>query len=96
MMTGLVAMYQKGAITADHLVAECLHRIDPEDPALVLNALPADILMRVLEYARGYRPGQMVSNYSVLPTADQVEAAKTWIEDVQTSKEIGILSSQAD
>jgi len=96
MMTGLVAMYQKGAITADHLVAECLHMVDPENPALVLDSLPDEILMRMREYARKFRQGQMVSNYRVLPAVDQVEAARTWIEAVQASKEIGILSDQAD
>jgi hypothetical protein len=37
-------MYEKGAITADHLVAECLHRIDPEDPGRVLSNLPDPVL----------------------------------------------------
>jgi hypothetical protein len=96
MMAKLIAMYQEGAVTADHLAAECLHRVDPENPALVLNALPEEILMRVLEYARRYQAGQMVSNYRVLPAVDQIEAARTWIEEVQASREIGILSSQAD
>ena len=37
-MEKLVAMYEKGAITADHLVAECLHLIDPQCPDRVLGA----------------------------------------------------------
>ena len=39
-MESLMAMYQKGAITADHLAYECLHRIDPASPGLVLSHLP--------------------------------------------------------
>jgi hypothetical protein len=38
-MTSLVAMYEKGAITADHLVVECLHMLDPENPAVIPGRL---------------------------------------------------------
>ncbi|HMF38861.1 MAG TPA: hypothetical protein VKF17_19660 [Isosphaeraceae bacterium] len=79
-MTSLVAMYQKGAITADHLVAESLHLLDPENPAPVLDALPAEILIRVLDFTRRYRPDGTVTNYGFLPTPDQVDAARRWIE----------------
>ena len=82
MMNTLVAMYQSGAITADHLVVQCLHLIDPAEPALVLDALPEKILARMLEYAGRHRPGRMVANYGPLPTVDQVEAARRWIEEV--------------
>jgi len=37
-MATLVAMYNKGAMTADHLVVESLHRIDPENPGPVIEA----------------------------------------------------------
>jgi hypothetical protein len=79
-------MYHKGAITADHLVVQCLRMIDPANPALVLDALPHEILMRVLDFARQYRPNGMVTNYGVLPAVDQVEAAKKWIEDIPASR----------
>jgi len=95
MITELVAMYQKGAITADHLTAECLHMVDPENPALVLDSLPDEILTRMLEYAQRFREGPMVSNYGIIPAMDQIEAAKAWIEEVQTSRGIGSLSSGA-
>lgn len=32
MTNSLLAMYRGGAITADYLVIECLHRIDPAGP----------------------------------------------------------------
>jgi hypothetical protein len=79
MMASLLAMYRKGAITADHLVVECLRMIDPKEPALVLQDLPDEILARMIEFARQYRPDGMVTNYGSLPAADQVEAAKRWI-----------------
>lgn len=85
MTTSLVAMYHKGAITADHLTCECLHRIDPENPALVLGALPDEILTRMLEFIGRYRPGGMVTNYGILPAIDQVEAARRWIEEARSS-----------
>jgi hypothetical protein len=98
MITSLVSMYEKGAITADHLAAQCIHMIDPEDAGLVLSDLPNSILDRILAYASRYRPGLMLSTYGPLPlpAADQVEAAKTWIEDYQTVKEGGRTTSEAD
>jgi hypothetical protein len=83
LINSLVRMYRKGAITADHLLVECLHMIDPQDPALVLGVLPDGILVRMLDFARGYRPNGMVTNYEVLPAKDQVEAARRWIESAR-------------
>jgi hypothetical protein len=80
-------MYEKGAITADHLVVQCLHMVDPLDPALVLSALPHELLMRILDFALQYRPDGMVTNYGILPAFDQVEAAKNWIENAPFSRE---------
>ncbi|HVC97197.1 MAG TPA: hypothetical protein VND64_26190 [Pirellulales bacterium] len=76
----LVAMYKKGAITADHLVVESLHMLDPEHPEIVLHALPAEVLDSMLKYVDEYQPQRMRSNYAIQPTVDQIEAAKHWIE----------------
>jgi len=89
-------MYEKGAITADHLVAQCINMIDPDDPGLVLSDLPKSILDRMLEYTRRYQPGRMVSNYGILPATDQVEAAKNWIEDLDAMTEGAKTSAEAD
>ncbi|HEY1381773.1 MAG TPA: hypothetical protein VGF55_33550 [Gemmataceae bacterium] len=80
MIKNLVQMYENGAITADHLAVECLHRVDPARPKCVLGALPSAVLGRMLKYVREYRPGAMRTNYGPQPAADQVEAAKGWIE----------------
>ena len=80
MIARLVSMYDKGAITADHLIVECLRRIDPANPALVLENLPPEILMRMLKYVHDYQPGRMRTNYGLQPAVDQVESAKGWIE----------------
>jgi hypothetical protein len=80
MTARLVAMYEKGEITADHLVAESLRLLDPANPTVVLEALPSDVLQRMLKYSHEYRPGKMRSNYGLQPTAEQVAAAKKWIE----------------
>ncbi|GAC1449918.1 MAG: hypothetical protein NVSMB9_34050 [Isosphaeraceae bacterium] len=79
MMAELVSMYKEGAVTADHLVAECVQRIDPENPGLVLGALPEEIFGKVLEFVHEYRPDGMVTNHGLLPAVDQVEAARAWI-----------------
>jgi hypothetical protein len=73
-------MYENGAITADHLVVESLHKLDPAAPALVLAALPRGVLERTLVYAENYRPGAMRTNYGLPPAPDQVAAARQWIE----------------
>ena len=80
MIANLITMYENGDITGDHLAVECLHRLDPANPAMVLATLPVGILERVLEYTREYRPGQMRTNYGPQPAVDQVAAAKRWIE----------------
>ncbi len=96
MISSIVSMYEKGAITSDHLVIQCIQMIDPDDPGLVLSDLPDSILDRMLAYARGYQPGRMVSNYGNLPTIDQVEAAKNWIEDLQALRDGGKTTAEAD
>src|SRR4051794_39408773 len=96
MITSLISMYEKGAITSDHLVAQCIEMLDPDDPGLVLSELPDSMLDRILAYARRYQPGRMVSNYENLPTADQVGAARNWIEDLQTMREGGRTAAEAD
>ena len=80
MIEKLVSMYKKGSITADHLVVECLHMLDPKCPALVLDHLPNEILERMLKYINEYQPQSMRSNYGLPPALDQVAAAKHWIE----------------
>ena len=80
MIANLIKMYESGDITGDHLAVQCLHMLDPANPALVLAALPSGVLQRVLEYTREYRPGQMRTNYGLPPAVDQVAAAKRWLE----------------
>lgn len=82
MISKLINMYEKGAITAHHLVLECLDRIDPANPGIVLSPLSHEMHMRMLDHVREYRHGEMVSNYGneSLPTVDQVEAARAWLE----------------
>jgi hypothetical protein len=96
MIDAFVSMYEKGAITGDHLVAECRHMIDPDGPGLVLSELPNSILDRMLEYIRRYEPDRMISNYGILPATDQVEAAKIWIEDRHTARAGARSSAEAD
>jgi hypothetical protein len=89
MITKLVALYEKGDITADHLVAESLQLLDPVNPGLLLEALPNDVLPRILKYAQEYRPGKMRSNYGLQPTLDQVTAARKWIE-ASAQRSVGV------
>lgn len=96
MKNSLVSMYEKGAITADHLVAQFIQMVDPDDPGSVLSDLPSTVLDRMLEYTRRYRPDRMISNYGIVPATDQVEAAKKWIEDLNTVREGGKTAGESD
>jgi hypothetical protein len=81
MTARLLGMYLKGAITAHHLVWECLLIVDPENPGLALEVLPQDLRIQVLDSAREYRP-DMLSNYGDIRSPDQVVAARKWIEEL--------------
>ena len=96
MIESLVALYLKGAITADHLAAECLHLIDPAEPGLVLDDLPGEVLALMLDHARRFRMGKVISNYPILPAVDQVEAAREWIEASRLIGRMGPLSKVAE
>src|SRR5829696_8243342 len=80
MTANLVTLYEKGAITADHLAVETLAILDPANPSVMLQGLSGDVLQRMLKYAEEYRPGKMQTNYGHSPTAEQVQAARQWIE----------------
>ncbi len=80
MIDSRLAMYHKGAITADHFILMSLNMVDPENPSLVLASIPEELLERMLEVTRRYRPGHMIMNQGPLPTIDQVDAARRWIE----------------
>ena len=75
---------------------ECIKLVDPDDPGLVLSDLPNSVLDTILGYAQRFKPNRMVSNYGVLPAADQVDAARSWIEDLQTLKAGGNTAAEAD
>jgi hypothetical protein len=79
MIPELVEMYETGAVTAHHLAAQCLQMLDPAEPELVLAQLPDDILAAIEDFADGYDPKGMKTNYGVIPAQDQVIAATKWI-----------------
>ena len=81
MIPELVKMYGAGAITAHHVAVQCLHMLDPAEPELVLDQLPDDILAAIQNFADGYDPKGMKTNYGVLPAQDQVIAATEWIRE---------------
>jgi hypothetical protein len=80
MTDSLVAMYKRGAITANHLVGEMLHMLDPAHPEIVLDSIPPEALEALRNYLDEYQPRRMRSNYELQPAVDQVEAAKHWME----------------
>ncbi|MCY2992222.1 MAG: hypothetical protein NTY19_30720 [Planctomycetota bacterium] len=85
MIPELVKMYEEGAITAHHLAVQCLHVLDPAEPDLVLAQLPDDILAAIQDFAEGYDPKGMKTNYGVIPAQDQVIAATKWIREANAN-----------
>lgn len=96
MVSSLVSMYEEGAITAVHLAAECIHMVDPDDSGSVLVDLPDPVLDRILDYTRRYQPERMHSSEGTSPNFAQVEAARTWIEDLQRVREGGKTIAEED
>jgi hypothetical protein len=86
MVDQLIEMYQNGAITGYQVMMDCLHRLDPAHPNLVLSRLPEEILEEMLDYARRYDPSCMRSIAGLPPAADQVRAAQRWIEEKKRQK----------
>jgi hypothetical protein len=77
----LVEIYDAGAITAHHLAVQCLHVLDPAEPELVLAGLPDEVLAAVQDFADGYDPNELKTNYGVIPPQDQVVSARKWIRE---------------
>jgi hypothetical protein len=81
MLHELLAMYEEGAITGYQVMVDCLHKLDPDEPDLVLGLLPDEILEEMLAYARRYDPHRSRSAPPVPPAEDQVRAAERWIHE---------------
>ncbi len=75
----LVDMYEDGSIAGYQVMIDCLQKLDPGNPDLVLSELPAEILDEMLEYARRYDPRRPRSASLIPPAEDQVRSAERWI-----------------
>jgi hypothetical protein len=80
MTRSLVEKYRMGMITDDHLMIESLRLVVPENPGLVLSGLPESILRRISQFTHDHPQRRLLTNYGVLPTQDQIQAAGDWIE----------------
>jgi hypothetical protein len=96
MVNELMEMYRDGAITGYQVMIDCLHMLDPKNPDLVLGHLPEEILEEMLNYAYRYDPSRMRSMAGLPPAADQVSAAKQWIEDSRRQKKTRNLASSSE
>ena len=79
MIRSLVERYERGAITADHLIWEFLHALDPDQPGLLLSVLPPELIARMYHLTEGAIADELVTNFVPLPTQDQIDAAREWI-----------------
>ena len=79
MLKRLIEMYENGSITGYQMIMDCLQKLDPVNPDLVLSDLPEEILDEILAYARRYDPRRPHSSSFMLPTEDRVKAAESWI-----------------
>ncbi len=79
MIDQLIEMYDKGSITGYQVMMDCLRKLDPGNPSIVLSGLPREILDEILEYARRYDPCPPHSKTLIPPAEGQVRAAERWI-----------------
>ena len=79
MINRLIEMYESGIITGYQVMMDCLQMLDPDNPDLVLSALPEEILDEMLNYARHYDPRRPHSASLIPPAEDQVRTAERWI-----------------
>jgi hypothetical protein len=70
--------------------------IDPENPALVLGHLPAEVLEELFEYTLRYKTGHMVSASGRPPAEDQVKSARKWLDEIHRKPTEAIQKSTAD
>ena len=96
MVDELIEMYRAGAITGYQVMLDCLHRLDPNHPDLVLSHLPEEILEEMLDYARRYDPSCLRSIAGLPPAADQARAAQHWIEEIRRQKAERNLASASE
>ena len=87
MIDGLVSQYWRGAITAHHLVAESLCRLDPANPTAFLDRIPPTLLGQLSELIDQLRLGPMLSNYPTVPSPEQTAAAIRWLDHVRADIE---------
>lgn len=80
MIARVLEKYRTGKLTTGHAAVELLRMVDPSRPELVLQGLPADIVVRIHEFTKEYRAGEVITNYGTVPGEEQVVAAKSWIE----------------
>jgi hypothetical protein len=52
--------YEEGRITATGFIIDFLNAADPDDLRQALGVLPADLLEKLREFVRDYRPGMRV------------------------------------
>ncbi len=76
----VLARYESGAITAHEMVVDCLGRVDPGDPAAILDQIPPRALPQLAEFLAAYKPGAMLTLHDrMIPSSAQVLAARRWL-----------------
>ena len=95
MVDELIEMHRNGAITGYQVMIDCLSMLDPGHADIVLDGLPEEIVEEMYEYAQRYDPSRMRSIAGSPPTADQINAARRWIEE-RRPKAVRDLALHAD
>ncbi len=72
--------YEEGRITATGFIIDFLNAADPDDLREALGVLPADLMEKLREFVREYRPGMRVFRGSP-PSPSAVAMAREVLAD---------------
>ncbi|VTR96958.1 unnamed protein product [Tuwongella immobilis] len=77
----LLKRYDKGQVTALHLMTIVINLVDESNADSILSALPAEVLAHVRDFATCYEPGPKISIGRVPdPGPERVKCIRLWFD----------------
>ena len=77
----LLRKYEQGVLTKNGVVGLAFEWLDPDNPSVILEGLPSDVLDQMFLLVPGFPAGQLLTVNGNLPIDEQVSAVNVWIEN---------------